>query len=167
MNLWHVIQTKPKKEDSVSQLLNGAGLDVLFPKIKEICYRNGLSYFKSAPLFPSYLFLRINFQEKRNFQVIKYTRGVKKILCCENKPAPISDEIVSVIQSRLNEDGVADFNHNFKKGDQVRVRRGMLKDLMGVLQRPLPQEARVQVLLNLVNYKMKVKLHWTEVEKIW
>lgn len=166
MNPWHVIQTKPKKEDSVSQLLNSAGFEVLYPKIKEMCYRNGLSYFKSAPLFPSYLFLRINFQEKRNFHLIKYTRGVRKILCCENRPAPIPDDIVSVIKSRLNQEGVAEFNHNFKKGEKIKVRKGVLKDLIGILEKPLPHEARVQVLLNLVNYKMKVKLHWTEVEKI-
>lgn len=42
----------------------------------------------------------------------------------------------------------------------------MLKELVGILEKPVSPEGRVHVLLKLINYDMKAQLHWTEVEKL-
>jgi transcription antitermination factor NusG len=112
------------------------------------------------------LFLNINFQNAANIHMVKYTRGVSKILCAENRPLPVRAEVIQTIQSRANSDGIVEKQARFMAGDPVRVRRGLLKDLEGILERSVSDEERVIVLLKLVNYNMRATLHWTEVEKL-
>lgn len=105
MNHWYAIKTKPHRENDVSCLLQQGGFEVFNPKIRDVFYRRTSSHFKEALLFPSYLFLNIDFSEKTNFHVVKYTRGVSKILCAENKPIAVSDKIIETIKLKANEKG--------------------------------------------------------------
>jgi len=167
MKHWYVIQTKPARENDVLQLFAQGGFEGYCPKIQEKCYRGQTPYFRTASLFPSYLFLHIDFDEKNHFHLIKYTRGVNKIVSAGGIPLSISDQIVETIRNRANSDGVIEQRPvNLKTGDKVRVRKGMLKDLEGILEKPTSPDGRVKVLLQLMNYPMKATLHWTEVEKL-
>lgn len=163
---WYVVQTKPRRESDVTQLLKQGGFEAFHPLIKDLMYRSTTSFFKTAPLFPSYLFVHTNFGEAQNFHLVKYTRGVNKIVCFENRPVPLSDQIIETIRSRANPQGIIERQTFLKRGDRIRVRRGMLKELIGIIERPIPADGRVQVLLKLINYEMRAKLHWTEVEKL-
>jgi len=162
---WYVIQAKPHRENDVCRLLKQGGFETFYPLIKDLMYRSTTSFFKTAPLFPSYLFVHTDFQEDRNFHLVKFTRGVNKILCTENRPIPISNEMIQTIQSKTNAQGIIERPSIFKRGDRIRVRKGLLKELIGIIEKPIPAEGRVQVLLKLINYEMKVKLHWTELER--
>lgn len=167
MHQWYVIQTKPHKEDQVGQFLTRAAIEVFNPKIREVYYQRRAASFKTKPLFPSYLFLNIDFSIEKNFHNIKYTRGVSKILCAEGRAINVQEQIISFLKQQTNENGlIQKKTTSLKSGDQVKVRKGPLKDLMGILQKPTRDDERVIVLLNLLNYKMKATLHWTEVEKI-
>ncbi len=163
---WHVLQTKPAREKDVSFLLSQAGFEVFFPKIKETVYRSVNSYSKTSPLFPGYLFLHTDFDQNNNFHLIKYTRGVNKILCVDGLPLPVSKEIIQIIKERTTEEGFIERPFFLKRGDSIRVKRGVLKDLVGILEKPVAAEGRIHVILNLINYSMKATLHWTEVETL-
>jgi transcriptional antiterminator RfaH len=167
MNQWYVLKTKPHREAQVAQVLINARLEVFNPKIRELSYRGTLRYYSVKPLFPSYLFLHINFDNTDNIHMIKYTRGVSKILCAGNKPLPVEEEIIQTLRERISPEGVIEQRHStFLPGDTVRIRKGPLKDLIGILEKSAKAEERVIVLLHLVNYKMQASLHWTEIEKI-
>lgn len=166
MNQWYIIKTKPHRDESVGTLLRNGGFEIFNPKIREVSYRSQVRYFNTKQLFPCYLFLNIDFSNPENIHLVKYTRGVSKILCTEHKPLPVESAIIQTIQERCNNQGIVDRSMFLKKGDLVRVKKGMLKDLMGILEKPLPAEQRIIVLLNLANYKLQATLHWTEVERI-
>lgn len=166
MNQWHIIKTKPLKENDVCNLLTKAHFEVFSPKIKEVFYRQRQENFKIKSLFPSYLFLNIDFDKAENIHLIKYTRGVSKILCAEKKPLPLPDQIIKTLKGRTNEDGVIEHHTALKAGDYIRVKKGLLRDLEGILVRPASEEERLIVLLKHVSFKMSAKLHWTEIEKL-
>ena len=163
---WYVLQTKPRRENDVCRLFKQGGFEAFCPLIKDIFYRSAAAHFRTAPLFPSYLFVHTDFAEDRNFHLVKYTRGVNKIICFENRPIPISDEVIKTLRSRANDQGILERANIFNRGDKIRVRKGLLKELIGIIEKPIPAEGRVRVLLKLINYEMRVKLHWTEVEKL-
>lgn len=165
MNRWYVLKTKPRKEDDVSTLLARANFEVFNPKIRDTFYRGATGGFCTKPLFPSYLFLHVNFDIAENIHMIKYTRGVSKILCAENKPVAVHDDLVETLKKRTNGTGIIE-QIALKSGDSIRVRKGMLKDLEGILMKPSSDNERIIVLLKLVNYEMKAHLHWTEIEKL-
>jgi transcription elongation factor/antiterminator RfaH len=164
VNRWYIILTKPHKENDVTVLLSKPQFAIFHPRLAD-GVRAGKPV-RATSLFPRYLFVQTDLTIAQNFQLIRYTRGVSKILCRGGKPVPIAEEIVRVIQERTTPEGVVLRQAFFKHGELVRVRRGILKDLIGILERPVPGEGRVQVLLNLVNYKIKAKLSWTDVERI-
>lgn len=166
MNRWYVIQTKPNREDDVGKLLTNAKFKVFNPKIRESCYRSTFHYFKTKPLFPRYLFLSIDFQTAENIHMIKYTRGVSKILCAERKPLAIDEDIISTLQARTTHDGLIQKQTLYRAGEKIRVKKGLLKDLIGIIEKPVSPDERVCVLLKLINYDLKATLHWTEVEKL-
>lgn len=166
MHHWYVIQTKPQREKDVTQLLKQGGFESFLPQINERIYRKGSPFFRVSPLFPSYVFIHTDFDEKNHFHLIKYTRGVTKIICAENRPVPLPTDFINVIQSRLNNEGIITPTKTLKKGDQIIVKKGILKDLAGILQKPVDSLGRIQVLLKLVNYQMQATLHWSEVARL-
>lgn len=166
MDHWYVIKTKPRKEDDVSTFFANANLEVFLPKIRERFYASTAPVYRVKPLFPSYLFLRIDFQKGENIHRIKYTRGVSKILCAENRPVPLDEEMIRAIRSRLNGDGLIDCHLKISEGERIRVRRGFLKDLEGILVKRVSDNERVIVLLNHISAKVSATLHWTEIEKL-
>ncbi len=167
MNQWYVLKTKPHREDSVSTLLLKANIQTLNPKLRHLHHRTSGSQYRSSPLFPSYLFLNIDFGALENIHLIKYTRGVSKILCAQNKPIALANEIIQTIVQRMDPDGFIKKQNHLKRGDSIRVKKGILKDLVGILEKPSSDdEGRVMVLLNLVNYNLKASLHWSEIEKM-
>lgn len=162
MKHWHVIKTKPHKEDSVATLLKNGDFEVFYPRIIKILRQKPVV----GPLFPTYLFLFTDFDFKKNFHTIKYTRGISKILCANNRPVPISKEIITTIKQRMDDRGIITNPANLKTGDQIRVRRGILKDLVGIIEKKTSDEERVVVLLKLLNHRMKATLHWSDVERL-
>lgn len=164
---WYVIQTKPMAEEKVcQQFVRSSGREVVrsheietfYPKIKSITARcKGEEKIKYKPLFPSYIFLRWDLNDPANHHLVKYTRGVNKVLGDGEMAVPISDEIIEVIKSRVSEGGIIE-QKTFKVGDQIKVKRGYLRDLIGILERPVSDSGRAAVLLQLFNRQMRVHL---------
>ena len=47
-------------------------------------------------------------------------------------------------------------------GQVVRIRRGPLKDLIGILEKPVSDEGRVQVLFKLLKYPIRAVVHYED-----
>jgi transcription antitermination factor NusG len=167
MNQWYVIKTKPHKEEDVAKLLSLAKLKTLHPKINNVSYRGTIPHLRMSSLFPCYLFLNTDFSDFNLIHMVRFTRGVSQILCSNGKPHPLSQDVINTILQRVDSHGIISFNpHQFRTGEPVRVTKGILKDLIGILEKPCLAHERVTVLLKLVNYNIKASLHWTEIEKI-
>jgi len=164
--LWYVIKTKPLAEDDVTLRLSRAQFEVFYPRIKSIVRNRSKSVAPFKALFPSYIFARLNLSDADIFHMIKYTRGVHRILGSEGVPISIPEELVNVIRERVNAEGVLEQQLVFKKGDSVRIRRGPLKDLVGILEKPVSAAGRVRVLLEIMKKVVKAELSCSEIERI-
>lgn len=165
MNHWYVIQTKLHKEWDVTELLRRAGVEVYFPRLITDENRRNLARSGRA-FFPRYIFVMTDLDEAEKFHMIKFTRGVSKILCRGQRPVPVPQKIMDVMVEKTTPAGIVLLKDTYKVGDTIRVKRGLLKDLIGVFEKPVPSEGRVQVLLHLLHTQMKARLKWTEIEKM-
>ncbi len=178
---WYVVQTKPLNEDKVCQQfkrvtpspLGGEGrgegedaftVETFNPKIKSVSLSKG-DKIHYKPLFPNYIFVHWDLTDPANHHLVKYTRGVNKVLGAGMRPVPISDEVVELIKSRVSEGEETIEQSMFKKGDMVRLKYKHLKELIGVLERPVSSSGRVAVLLNLFNRQMRVNLHCADIAR--
>ncbi len=152
---WHLIYTKPKCEDRVAFRLIEAGFDVMNPKLKERRCLHGVIRDAVGPLFPCYLFARLDMPA--DYRLIKYTRGVRSVVGPEGVPSALPDAIVGEIKERMKDGFITVGPRRFSPGDEVMIKAGCFKGLSAVFERELQAGDRVSILLNAVNARAVVE----------
>jgi transcriptional antiterminator RfaH len=154
---WYVINTRPKKESQVERLFVEGGFTVYCPKyIREK---------RIGPFFPGYAFVRFEFPEQ--FQMVKYTRGVKRVVGNDDSPTPIPEAIVLGIKAR-EQNGLIVFEKYGEEpaiGDEIEVVEGPFKGLKGIFRKEVGDNERVMILLNYVSYQGMLLIEKTKLKK--
>ncbi len=156
MNHWYIIRTKVKKEKDVLTQLIKVPFEVFLPLMK------GVS--SNKPLFPSYMFIRTNFEDPRNYQMVRYTRGVNKILGNGEKPQAISDLIVETLKEKTRDGSLIEQVLLFREGKEIIVKKGILKDLKGIIEKNIPATGRVKILFKWLSSNMRATLKYTDLK---
>jgi len=164
MRNWYVIQTKPKKEAEAKSYLSVNGLEVFNPLIEAFTPRNGRMSKELKPLFSSYIFGK--FELEQDYPLVRWARGVKKVLGFGGYPTSVSEEVIEMIRKRTDDSGVVRKTDQFKFNDMVRIKSGPLKDLSGIFERWVSDSERVRILLNLIGYQPAIEIHCSLVEKV-
>ena len=164
MNLWYVIQTKPKKEEEAKSYLSTKGVEVFNPLMETFLLRNGRMNKELKPLFPNYIFGK--FDLDLNYPLVRWARGVKKVLGFGEYPTPVSEEAVEIIKERTDTHGIVRLRCHYETNDLIRIKSGPLKDLLGIFESWISDSERVRILLNLVGYQPVVEMHYSMIEKV-
>jgi transcriptional antiterminator RfaH len=164
MNLWYVIQTKPKKEEEAVSYLSTRGVEIFNPLMETFALRNGKMNKELKPLFPGYIFGK--FDLAQNYPLVRWGRGVKKVLGFGGYPTSVSEEIVEIIKGRTDTEGIVRVKQNFKANDVIRIKTGPLKDFLAIFERWVSDTDRVRILLNLIGYQPAVEMHYSMIEKV-
>lgn len=148
MKRWYVLQTKPHKEAVVVGQLKLAGYETFFPVL-----RNCLT---TKALFPSYVFVQLEVGSTADCRLVQFTRGVTRILGTrDDGPIAVPENVVSFLRQRADAKGVI-VQELFKRaGEAVRAQRGLLKDLVGILERPIDAAGRLHVLFKMFNQSVR------------
>jgi len=155
---WFVISTKPKKESQVERLFQAGGIEVYNPK-----YREGG---RTKSFFPGYEFVR--FDNPEQYKLVKYTRGVKRIVGSDSGPVPIGDELLSEIRAREVDGFIELAKHGLapELGDEIEVAEGPLKGLRGIFKKDMSGQDRVLILLNYVSYQGRLLIEKSKLKKV-
>ncbi len=164
MNLWYVIQTKPKKEEEAKSYLSTKGVEVFNPLLETFLLRNGRMNKEVKPLFPNYIFGKFDLDQ--NYPLVRWAKGVKKVLGFGEYPTPVSEEVVEIIKERTDAQGIVRLKYHFQTNDLIRIKTGPLKDLLGIFERWISDTERVRILLNLLGYQPVVEMHYSMIEKV-
>jgi transcriptional antiterminator RfaH len=155
---WFVVNVKPRKEFQVERLFTEGGFTIYSPKY--------VSEGKVRTFFPGYAFLR--FDHPAQFQMVKFTRGVKRVVGNREGPIPVPDEVVTGIRAR-EKDGLVElqkYGQAPNVGDEIEVVEGPLKGLRGVFQKDLDDKERVMILLNYVSYQGVLRIEKAKLKKV-
>ncbi len=161
---WYVIQTKPKKEVEATSYLTTKGVDIFGPKIEAFSLRMGKMVKELKPLFPGYIFGKFDLEQ--DYSLVRWGRGVNKILGFGGYPTPVSEEVIEIIRNRVDRSGVVRKTVHFKPNDWVRIKTGPLKDLVGIFDRWVSDSERVRILMNLIGYQPAIEIHCSMLEKV-
>lgn len=158
MKAWYILNTKPKKEFHVEKIFAEAGFRIYNPKYKH----DG----RVKPFFTGYEFIYFNYPE--HYQLVKYTRGVKKVVGTQEGPTPIQEEVLDALKAR-EVDGLIEllkYGEEPELGDEIEVVEGPLKGLKGIFKRELSDADRVLILLNYVSYQGQLVIERKKLKKI-
>jgi transcriptional antiterminator RfaH len=160
MSFWTVIQTETRREFVAAEHLKRAGYEIYVPSLQ--CRSQGID--KIVPLFPSYLFTRV---ELTNWSPIRWTIAVVRVLMNGEIPAQLPESAMIDIRKREGPDGLIKLpRRSWIKGQtRLMVIRGSFRGLNAIYQDSSPRE-RVQVLLSMLGREVSVELPLRDVETL-
>jgi transcriptional antiterminator RfaH len=163
---WYAIHTHPKQEDRASCNLKVLGAPIFNLKTREPRYNQytNIPTYLTKPLFPRYIFAQFKIDDL--YHKVRFTRGVSSVLSFGDGPTPIDEEIITIIQSYVGEDGFVRINEEIKPGDRVVVMDGPLKNFEGIFERVMKDADRIRILLEAVSYQAHVEIRRDMVKRV-
>ena len=127
---WYAVRTKSNREKSVSTLLEARGLQLYLPLYRTRRQWSDRVVETSLPLFPGYVFCRL---DSCLCSPVICTPGVVSILSFGGKPAPVPDGEIKAIENVLCSGLDAEPCPFIHEGQRIRLQRGPLAGLEGIL----------------------------------
>jgi transcriptional antiterminator RfaH len=155
---WYVVQTQVHAEARVARNLVRQGFEIYLPRyLKRRSHARKIEKI-AAPLFPRYLFVRIDMATQR-WRSIQSTFGVSRLVCNGPDPAAVAQQVLSSLKAREDESGYVRLDRcpKFALGEKVRVLAGSFADNLGLFD-GLADRDRVAILLDLLGRKVRVSI---------
>ena len=153
---WYVVQTQVNSEAKAEQNLQRQGYDVYLPRYLKRRFHARKVDKVAAPLFPRYLFVRIDIATQR-WRSVQSTYGVSHLVLNGSEPAAVAQPVVNLLRAREDENGFVklDRRPSFALGEKVRVVAGAFAENLGLFD-GLADRDRIAILLDLLGRKVRV-----------
>jgi transcriptional antiterminator RfaH len=159
---WAVSRLALKHERLALHCLGLAGYEVYLPRLRERRIVRGRRVEVTPPLFPGYLFLRIELQ----WSAARWAPGTLGLIMNGEGPAHVSDAVVAELRARERRGAIELARPpQFRCGDRVRILQGPLQGHLGIYAGMKPRE-RVEVLLRLLGSEQRVIMAKQNIEAV-
>jgi transcription antitermination factor NusG len=151
---WFAVAVKPRHEKLAARVLRDQGLEDFLPVYRSRRRWSDRLKEVQAPLFAGYVFCRFAPQHRR--PVLK-TPGVRSIVAFGGQPAPVPDAEISAIRQAVASGLRVEPWPSPREGQPVRIQRGPLSGLSGLLVR-VRDNWRLLVSVELLQRSVAVEL---------
>lgn len=163
---WFVIQAKRYSEARVHVHLLRQGIPAFLPLI-EVTRRHRRGRVRLLePLFPGYLFSRLDASQPQTWQAVIWSPGVRRVLGTAEVPVAVPDEVVERIQDHVKELGFVRPGVRFSAGSSVRIRGGPLAGLEAIFAGPLSRQGRVRILVQLLGGSRDLEIDEADLDPV-
>ena len=161
---WCVLWTHSNCEQLVHDQLAAKGFDLFLPTVEAWCRRGGVRRLSRLPLFRGYLFLR-DAMDKTSYIEVSKARGLVRVLGERwDQLDVVPDSEIQAVQ-RLVGSGLPMLPHPYlREGQRVRITRGPLADVEGIVIRMNHKKGLLVVSVNLLRRSIAVQLDCTALE---
>jgi transcriptional antiterminator RfaH len=162
---WYLVYAKPRQESVARENLERQGYEIYLPLIRKYSRRGGRRVASIGPMFPRYLFIRLD-EKTDNWGPIRSTLGVVSLVRFGQLPARVPEGLVAALRTHEDAQGVQPPPpvDELRAGNRVRVLEGGLAGYEGVFVARTGKE-RVVVLLEIMGKTARTSLDSTLVEK--
>lgn len=165
MKRWYVVQTQAQGESRAELNLARQGFQPFLPRVRKRRRHARRSELVRAPLFPGYIFVRLD-REAARWRSINGTFGVRQLICQGERPLPLPDAVIAEIHARQDEEGLVRLDPPpFAPGQKLRIEAGTFSDLTGLFAEMADRE-RVVLLLELLGRRVPVRVPLTDVSAV-
>lgn len=160
---WYALYTRPRWEKKVSRLVLEKGIEGYCPLNK--VHRKWSDRIKvvEEPLFKSYVFVRLNDEEKSQVRMIP---GIINFVYWLGKPAIIKDKEIQEIRKFLNEyeDVEVSLIKDLRPESEVILEGGILMGAKGIVKKVLRKN--VEILIESIGFRLTTKLDKSRIRMI-
>ena len=162
---WFAGQLKPNGLAQAERNLARQEIETFCPRIVETTRRNGRMTDRPRPLFPGYIFLRLD-PDGGQWRAVNSTRGLTRLVQTDPRaPTPLPDALIDGLRARCDARGRLEVGPDLAPGDRVRVIAGPFADLVTEIE-TIGADARIRVLFDLMNRKVATDLDPRQVQKL-
>jgi transcriptional antiterminator RfaH len=155
MEAWYAVHTKGRQERFAAEHLTRQQYENFLPLICSPKRRRGRWCEVIEPLFPGYLFVRMDLL-RQNAAPIRSTRGVIGMVRFGATMPPVPAALIDpLLAAKTDRDGVIRQTQMFEPGERVRIVSGALAGLEAIFVSLSGQE-RAQLLLELLGRTNRV-----------
>lgn len=159
---WYLVHTKPRQETKALLNLEQQGYPCYLPLINIEKLRRGKVQRVSAPLFPRYLFIRLdNSEAGKSWGPIRSTFGVSALVQFGGQPTKVNDFLIEQLQTKQVARQTSTL---FNPGESVRITDGPFAGLAAIYQCS-DAEQRSLILLELMYKQAKMQIDTSLLEK--
>ena len=160
---WYAVWTRSHCEQIVHDQLAAKGFELFLPEVDVWSSRAGVRRLMSTPMFPGYLFVHHEMDKAGYIEVVK-ARGLVKVLGEQwDRLHPIPDAEIETLQ-RVQAARVPVLPHSFmQEGQRVRITRGPLADVEGILVQSNPNKGLLVLSVTLLRRSVAVAIDCTQV----
>ena len=162
VRFWHAVTTVPRHEKSAFAGLMRNGIDTFLPTFESVNeWRNRQKVTVIAPLFPTYIFVRIAQAER--VKVLR-TPGVRQLVGNSKGPTIVPTDELESLRKAVSERKARPFD-GLVEGSRVRLRSGALQGLEGFLVRK-SREWRFVIRVQLINRHAAIEVDASALEPL-
>lgn len=158
---WYALFVKTGEEEIMRKfletLLPDANMRILIPKRKLQERRRGKVCESIRTLLPGYVLIKTEMDVSFYYQ-LKQMPGLLRILKDETEPMYIPEHEIAVILALTNQGDVIEFSELYKEGDQIKVCKGPMEGLEGIIESYDHRKKRLKIRLELLGQVKKVDL---------
>lgn len=157
---WCAVYTVPQHEKSVIKHLDLREIESFLPVYETVrVWKNRQRIKLTLPLFPSYLFVRINFLERTK---VLQSPGVLQIIGNRREGAYLPDSEVEFLRSGFCRQRIEPYR-DLVIGEKVRIKRGIMQGLQGTLVRK-NSNMRFVLTVELINQHAAIQVDAEDLE---
>jgi len=156
---WFAVYTRPRWEKKVHKLLQEKGIECYCPLNKVHRKWSDRVKIVEEPLFKSYLFVKVNEDEKTP---VRMTDGVVNFIYWLGKPAIIKEKEIETIKRFLNDHHDVEVRPiDITTGKKVMVQSGILMGKQGTVKKVLHK--KVEVVIESIGFILTAYIDKTKV----
>ena len=159
---WYAVRTRSNSEKRVNAQLREKGFETYLPVFREVHQWKDRKKLVELPIFPGYLFTRMLDQDEDRLAVLR-THGTVRILGQGDRIEPIPEEQILALRQMVSGSPHCFVHPLLQEGCWVRVRRGPLKNLEGLLVR-LKNQTRLALSITLLSQSVSAEVEAADVE---
>ena len=160
---WLLLQTKSREEGRAQEQLENQGCRVFCPYIGVEKISRGKRQVQQEPLFPGYLFLKIDDEQSSiSFTSIRSTRGISKIVRFGEDYTKLPQTLIDSIEERVSQTYTPLSKNTPQQGDKVNITYGPFKGMEAIYQQA-DGAMRSMVLINLLHQQSSLTVDNTAI----
>lgn len=162
---WYAVYVRSRHEFSVRTQLLNFNIDTFLPAVERLSRWKDRKKLVTFPLFPGYLFVRIESRKEAFLSVLKIPGVVKFLSLRPGPPDPVPDAQIAALKNLVACGRDIEPYHYLKQGQRVRIRFGPLTGVEGILVEKRGQQMLV-LAIDILQQGASVRIDAADVEPV-